>query len=164
MNGIGYALRQVHEAENQTHEHLLRMAETHAAEHEIHHVALDIAVWSEENVRLLAEAARDNGIELDDEAGRPSRLAQVAREVTSALAGRSPETGLLLLHDLRDLFLRASDASIHWEMLAQIAQAKRNTGLLSLSERCHPQTLRQIRWANTMLKTQTPQVLSSLGS
>jgi hypothetical protein len=49
-----------------------------------------------------------------------------------------------------------------WEF--QIAQAKRNTGLLSLSERCHPQTLRQIRWANTMLKTQTPQVLSSLGS
>ena len=32
--------------------------------------------------------------------------------------------------------------------------------LLALSEQCHPQTLRQIRWANTMIKTQTPQVLA----
>lgn len=164
MNGIEYALRHVHRSENHTHQHLLQMADTHAAEHEIHHVALDIAVWSGESVHLLAEAARDNGIDLDDEADVPNRLAQIARGVTSALTGRRAETGLLLLHDLRELYLRASDSSIHWEMLAQIAQAKRNTGLLRLVERCHPQTLRQIRWANTMLKTQTPQVLSSLGS
>lgn len=164
MNGIEYALTQVHRSENQTHEHLLRMAETHAAEHEIHHVALDIAVWSGENVRLLADAARDNGIDLDDEADVPNRLAQFARGVTATLTGRRAETGLLLLNDLRELYLRASDSSIHWDMLAQIAQAKRNTGILDVVERCHPQTLRQIRWANTMLKTQTPQVLSSLDS
>jgi len=138
------------------------MADTHAAEHEIHHVALDIAAWSGENVQLLAAAARDNEIDLDEDADAPGRLAQTARAVTSALSGRSAETGILLLHDLRDLFLHASDASVHWEMLAQIAQAKRNEELLRLAERCHPQTLRQIRWANTMLKALTPQILSSL--
>lgn len=162
MNGIEYALKQVHRAENETHRHLLRMADTHAAEHEIHHVALDIAAWSGENVQLLAAAARDNEIDLDEGAAAPGRLAQTARAVTSALSGRSAETGILLLHDLRDLFLHASDASVHWEMLAQIAQAKRNEELLRLAERCHPQTLRQIRWANTMLKTLTPQILSSM--
>lgn len=162
MNGIEYALKQVHRAENETHRHLLRMADTHAAEHEIHHVALDIAAWSGENVQLLAAAARDNEIDLDEDAAAPGRLAQTTRAVTSALSGRSAETGILLLHDLRDLFLHASDASVQWEMLAQIAQAKRNEELLRLAERCHPQTLRQIRWANTMLKTLTPQILSSM--
>jgi hypothetical protein len=162
VSGIRYALEQVHRAENQTHQHLLRMADTHAAEHEIHHVALDIALWSGENARLLAAAAQDNGIDLADAADTPNPLAQKARAVTSVLSGRSAETGIQLLHDLRELYLRASDASIHWEMLAQIAQAKRMTELLRLSERCHPQTLRQIRWANTMLKTQTPQILASL--
>lgn len=162
MNGIEYALTHVHRAENQTHQHLLRMAETHLAEHEIHHVALDIADWSGENVRLLSDAAQDNGIDLDEEPEAPNRLAQKARAMTSALSGRRAETGILLLHDLRELYLRASDSSIHWEMLAQIAQAKRNVELLGLAERCHPQTLRQIRWANTMLKTQTPQILASL--
>jgi hypothetical protein len=30
-----------------------------------------------------------------------------------------------------------------------------------LAGRCHPRTLRQMRWANTMLKTQSPRVLTS---
>ena len=34
--------------------------------------------------------------------------------------------------------------------------------LLALASSCHPQTLRQIRWANTMIKTLSPQVLSNL--
>lgn len=162
MNGIEYALRQVHRSENLTHHHLLHMAQTHAAEHEIHHVALDIAMWSDENVHLLAEAARDNGVDLGSEADEPNRLGQFARGITSAGAERRAETGLLLLHDLRDLYVRASEASLHWEMLAQIAQAKRNVGLLELTKRCHPQALRQTRWANSMLKTLTPQILASL--
>jgi ERCC4-related helicase len=48
-------------------------------------------------------------------------------------------------------------------MLAQVAQAKRERELLALTERCHPQNLRQLRWANTMIKVQTPQILNSMG-
>jgi hypothetical protein len=58
--------------------------------------------------------------------------------------------------------LRAAENSLAWEMLAQIAQAKRATELVELSARCHPQTLRQVRWANTMLKTLSPQTLAAL--
>jgi hypothetical protein len=47
-------------------------------------------------------------------------------------------------------------------MLAQVAQAKHERELLALSQECHPQTLRQIRWANTMIKTLSPQVLAML--
>jgi hypothetical protein len=47
-------------------------------------------------------------------------------------------------------------------MLAQHAQAKQERDILDLTMQCHPQVLRQIRWANTMLKTMSPQVLASL--
>jgi hypothetical protein len=58
-------------------------------------------------------------------------------------------------------YLCASDNSLLWEMLAQAAQAHRDDALLDLCTRCHPQTLRQIRWANTQLKTVSPQLLTS---
>jgi hypothetical protein len=47
-------------------------------------------------------------------------------------------------------------------MLAQAAQATRDDELLALASACHPQTLRQMRWTNTMIKNLSPQVLSSL--
>lgn len=67
-----------------------------------------------------------------------------------------------LLEDMHDLYLAASHASLAWEMLAQIAQARHERELLQLTGDCHPETLRQIRWANTMLKTLSPQLLSAL--
>jgi hypothetical protein len=45
-------------------------------------------------------------------------------------------------------------------MLAQVAQAAKDTDLLDLAAACHPQTLRQLRWTNTMIKTLSPQLLT----
>ncbi|XVS61012.1 hypothetical protein ACQPYE_22170 [Actinosynnema sp. CA-299493] len=56
--------------------------------------------------------------------------------------------------------MTAAGVSLDWELLAQGAQAVRDTELLTLAQRCHPQTLRQMRWANAMLKTLSPQVLA----
>jgi hypothetical protein len=162
MNGIRYALTRVHSGENEMHKMLLRAAEMHHTEHEVHHVARDLAAWSAEHVRRLAEHADRLDIDVDSEADAPSPLTERLRETTSKLVGRRPEPGVLLLHDFRNLYLQGSDNSLHWEMLAQIAQAKHERDLLALTEECHPQTLRQIRWANTMLKTQSPQILSSI--
>lgn len=47
-------------------------------------------------------------------------------------------------------------------MLAQAAQASGDTELLHLASGCHPQTLRQMRWTNTMIKNLSPQILTSL--
>jgi hypothetical protein len=162
MNGIRYALNRVHAGENEMHKMLLRAAEVHHTEHEVHHVARDLAVWSAEHVQHLAEHAERLGINLDGKADSPNRLTERLRATTSQLIGRRPEPGVLLLHDFRNLYLQGSDNSLHWEMLAQIAQAKHERELLALTEECHPQTLRQIRWANTMLKTQSPQILASI--
>ncbi|MFD3619617.1 hypothetical protein ACFWWT_31150 [Streptomyces sp. NPDC058676] len=72
-----------------------------------------------------------------------------------------PETGLLLLYDLRELHLAATRNSLHWEMLAQAAQATSDDRLLGLAGSWHPRTLRQMRWTNTMIKELSPQLLAS---
>lgn len=162
MNGIRYGLRHIHHGENEAAKELLRMAERHRAEHEVHHVARDLASWSQQHVTLLAEHAVHFGLDLDEEAETPYGLTSQLRETLANAIGRRAQAGLLLLEDLRHVYLRASENSLAWEMLAQAAQAQHRRELLTLSAECHPQTLRQIRWANTMIKTQTPQVLASL--
>lgn len=156
MNGVQYALRQINLGEQAMHEQLCRLAEQHRAEHEVHHVARDLAAWSQENVHAIAARATRLGLDLDTgaDAGGPATVA------TRTGAGDDP--GLQLLHDLAEVYLRAADNSLSWEMLAQVAQAKREAELLALTQHCHPQTLRQMRWANTMIKTQSPQILGSL--
>jgi hypothetical protein len=47
-------------------------------------------------------------------------------------------------------------------MLAQVAQATRDERLLELVSACHPRTLRQTRWTDTLIKQLSPQVLTSL--
>lgn len=162
MNGIHYVLHRIHHGENEAAKELLRMAERQQTEHEVHHVARDLASWSQEHLNLLAKHAANFDLDLDDHADTPNGITSQLRETLANAIGPRPEPALLLLEDLRHLYLRTSENSLAWEMLAQLAQAKHERGLLALSEECHPQTLRQIRWANTMIKTQTPQALASL--
>jgi hypothetical protein len=159
--GLEYALHRVHEGELDLVEHLLAMRDRHRTDHEVFHVTWDLVRWSRDNLAQLAELGKQHDVELDPEVGRPGVLSRMT-EAASSLVGRRSETGLLLLEDLRGLYLRASANSLAWEMLAQHAQAKREQDALDVATRCHAQTLRQIRWANTMLKTQSPQVLASL--
>ncbi|QEU88939.1 hypothetical protein [Streptomyces viridosporus] len=163
MNGVTLVLRALHHGEKHLAGELTAVAERHRTEHEVHHVATDLARWSRTHVRRLADTGRDHGVHLgapsgDDSAGLLSTL----REKTAEATVHRPETGLLLLRDLRKLHLDAAGNSLYWEMLAQAAQATRDTGLLALASECHPETLRQMRWTNTMIKNLSPQVLASL--
>jgi hypothetical protein len=159
--GLRYALIRVHHGETDLAGHLDELADRHSSDHEIHHVAWDLAGWSRRNLDQIANVAADHDVRLSHDAGDPSRLGHLRRSI-STVVGRRPEPGLVLLEDLRDLYLIASETSLAWEMLAQHAQAGHEKDILELASRCHPQTLRQIRWSNTMLKTLSPQVLTSL--
>jgi len=158
--GLEYALRRVHSGEQELAEHLLHLADKHRSEHEVHHVCLDLARWSRENLAALADAATNYDIELDAQATGPGPV----RHALDALAAKTPgrAASIVLLEDLRDLFLVASETSLAWEMLGQHAQARRERDLLDVVTRAHPQTLRQLRWVNTMIKTLSPQALASL--
>jgi hypothetical protein len=163
MNGIALTLRTLHHGERDLEKELLAVAERHRTDHEVYHVATNVARWSREHCARLAEVGQHYDVDLSGPAQHPSPgpLATM-REKTAEAIGRRPEPGLLLLHDLRDLYLAASSNSLHWEMLAQAAQARKDRRLIDLAAACHPQTLRQIRWANTMIKNLSPQVLTSL--
>jgi hypothetical protein len=159
--GLEYAFHRLHQGEQDIVEFLLAMGDRHRTDHDVFYVAQDLAAWSRDNLTQLAGVASAHGLDLDAEAGRPSALSKMTQAAAS-LMGRRPEPGVLLLEDMRELYLRASGNSLAWEMLAQHAQAKQEKDVLELTSRCHPQTLRQVRWANTMLKTLSPQVLASL--
>lgn len=96
-----------------------------------------------EHVRLLAQVAADQGLHLSgpSDACFEGVLGTLRGKAPEAVGGR-PEPGLLLLRDLCDLHLAATRNSLHWEMLAQAAQATKNTGLLSLASSCRPHSAR----------------------
>ncbi|MFJ8897493.1 hypothetical protein ACIRG8_25955 [Streptomyces sp. NPDC102359] len=163
MNGIGITLRALHDGERDLETHLLTVAERHRTEHEVHHVATDVARWSREHAARLAALGPDHGVDLPGPRDHTAPGALTAlREKAAQALGRRPGTGLLLLEDLRDLHLAAVRNSLNWEMLAQAAQATRDRELLELVTDCHPQTLRQMRWTNTMIKVLSPQLLVSV--
>jgi hypothetical protein len=158
---LDLALRELHRSERSLAADLLKVADRHKIDHEIYHVARDLARWSQQHVHELAEVGKRYGLKLTDDAESDSGLLGSVREKASELAGRRPEPGLLLLADLRHLHRVAAGVSLDWELLAQGAQAAKDSELLALTRRCHPQSLRQMRWANAMLKVLSPQVLAS---
>ncbi|MGW2676059.1 hypothetical protein [Streptomyces sp. NPDC001436] len=163
MDGVTLTLRALHHGERELAHDLAAVAERHRTDHEVFHVARDLARWSDEHGRRLAETGRHYGLDLDEPAGSPaSGLMSALREKTAEALGHRPEAGLLLLRDLRALHLAAVGNSLYWEMLAQVAQATRDARLLDLASACHPRTLRQMRWTDTMIKNLSPQLLSSV--
>ena len=84
----------------------------------------------------------------------------VVRAVARGLRHRRAP-GLLLLADLRHVHRVAAGVSLDWELLAQAAQGMKQLSLLELAQDCHPQTLRQMRWANAQLKQSATQVIAS---
>lgn len=157
---IGLALRELHRSERKLARDLSTLAARHRTEHEVYHVALDVAAWSRNHLRLLADAASRYDVDLDGDP-RTRALTGPLQEKVAVLLGRRPEPGLLLLADLRHLHRVAAGASLDWELLAQSAQAVGDSDLLAVCQRCHPETLRQMRWANSTLKILSPQVLTS---
>ncbi|MER7951924.1 hypothetical protein ABTY59_31480 [Streptomyces sp. NPDC096079] len=159
MNGIELALRTLYEGERHLIGALADLATRHRAEHEVHHVAADVSRWSEDHVERLREAAARHGLYLDK--GQDTRVAAFGPG-HPATPSTPPEPGLLLLRDLREVHVAATRNSLHWEMLAQVAQASRDSELLSLASSCISRTLRQMRWTDTMIKNLSPQVLTAL--
>ncbi|WP_290056522.1 hypothetical protein [Amycolatopsis solani] len=158
---LGLAIRELHRSETALAKDLLKVADRHAVEHEVHHVAHDLARWSHAHLRDLADAGRHYDVHLSGDAPVPSAPLTALRTTASELTGRRPEPGLVLLADLRRLHRKAAGVSLDWELLAQGAQAVKDTDLLALATRCHPQTLRQLKWTNAMLKILSPQILAS---
>jgi hypothetical protein len=158
---IGLVLKELHRSENDLVHALLHVSERHKVDHEVFYLARDLAGWSTEHLRELAAIAKDYGEDLDPDPRDESGLGVKLREKGSELLGRDKDAGLLLLEDLREIYLKASGVSVDWEMLAQAAQGIQHTDLLEVTKRCRPETLRQAKWANAKLKESCTQILIS---
>jgi hypothetical protein len=160
---LGIAIKEVAEAEEQLADELLSVGERHRTDHDVYHLTRLLSRWSQGHVAALEPFAAEHEQAIDgDEIGRESAGPLTAlREKTAGLLGRRPESGLLLLHDLRELHLQAARASLGWTVLGQGAQAAKREDLLECVSLCHPETLRTLRWTLTKLKESAPQVLTS---
>jgi hypothetical protein len=158
-NKVGAAIEELHRSENDLAGALLNLSDQQRVNHEIFYVARDIARWSQEHVRRLAEVGQDYGLDLDPEAEDETTLLARIKQKGAELTGRYHEPGLLLLADLRHLHRMAAGVSLDWEVLAQTAQAMRDRELLNVAEDCHPETLRQMRWANAKVKETAAQIM-----
>jgi len=158
---IGLVLHELHRSENDLAQKLLHVSERHKADHEIYHLARDLAKWSQQHVREIADIGQRYGQNLDPEPEGEAGMVKKAVEKGSELLGRRSEVALLMLIDLREVYMMASGVSADWEMLAQAAQGLKHHDLLDVTKRCHPETLRQMRWANAKLKETSTQILVS---
>ena len=158
---VGLVLEELHRSENELAHELLKVSERHKVDHDIYYLARDLAKWSQEHVREIAKIAKQYGKELDPDARDETVVMEKLREKGSELMGRRSEAGLLLLRDLREVYLKSCGVSADWEMLAQAAQGIKHTDLLEVAQRCHAQTVRQMKWANGKIKESSTQILVS---
>lgn len=154
-------LHELHHSEVRLGRQLLLVSERHAVDHEIHHVARDIAEWSRQHLRRLAEVAGDYGLDLDPAPRLESGPAARVRAKGSELIGRMHAPELLLLEDLRSVYVDASGVQMDWLLIAQAAQGVRHMRLLEVADECQPETNRQAKWAEGQLKSHATQILVS---
>lgn len=186
---IGLAIQQVRSAEKDLADELHRVSERHKTDHEVYYVTKKLEKMSRSHVEELVRyddryrvSAAPGGGQQGGQSGQSGLLGSLwekgsdlletareegsglldpVREKGSELVGQRPESGLLLLRDLRKLSILASEVSVNWVILGQGAQAVKDGELLGTVKECHAQNLRQMKWANTMIKHIAPQVLTS---
>jgi hypothetical protein len=160
MTKLTLAIAELHRSERHLAHDLRTIAARHHSDQNIYHLARDLAAWSDEHAAALADHGPRHRPRLSSEARHIHLRSKIQERLSDALR-RRPEPALLLLADLRRVHRVASGVSLDWELLAQGAQAAKDHDLLVLTQQCHPQTLRQMRWANAMLKELSPQALTA---
>lgn len=161
MNKVGAVLLELHEAEVELAQAFRAVAERQAADHGTHYPCRTLAAQCDGHAGRLRVLAGRFGVVLHPPK-RPAVLTgavDALRHKSSELVGHRPESGLLLLRDLRELYLKAHGADLHWVVLGQAAQALRDQELLSGVSSMREETVTQIKWITTRIKEAAPQVL-----
>jgi hypothetical protein len=161
VNKIGVALKELYQAEEELADEYVKVGERLAAEHDVWYDCQRFA----EQCHSHADALRPFAAKHEEELGPPDdetvgeTTTAALRQKLSELLGRRPESGLLLLYSLRQLYLQAQEVSFHWIVAGQLAQATRDHELLSVVDELHRETLTQIKWLKTQVKQSSPQAL-----
>ena len=157
------AIEDVHEAESELATQLRSVGERHASEADLYHLGHTLARQCAEHGRRLAPfAERYGAAPIDEHDGTESpRVVEALRRTGAKLIGKSEASGLLLLRDLRHLYLAAQNAEIAWVILLQAARAVRDPELIEAATECHEEAEARGKWVRTRIKESCPQVLAS---
>lgn len=156
------AITQVEQAEEELARELRAVGERHAVDHDLYHLGHTLARQCAEHLELLAPFAARYGARPGDRAVAESpRLLETLRRKSAELLGRSEAARMLLLRDLRTLYLAAQEAELAWVILAQAAQAARDRELLHVVTRCHEEAEMRGMWLRTRIRESAPQILAS---
>jgi len=161
MNKIGLALRELYEAEEELADAYVEVGERLAAEHDVWYDCRRFADECHAHAAAIRPFAAGHETQLDppgDSTVGETATAALRHKLSEAL-GRRPESGLLLLRSLRQLYLQAQAVSFHWIVAGQLAQATRDGELLTVVDELHRETLTQIKWLKTQVKQASPQAL-----
>jgi hypothetical protein len=158
---VGRAVKQLHDAELDLAERYRAIGGRHPSDHDVYHQTRTFAKQCVDHANKLQPIAGRYGDELEPEEEPKEGLVDTLRAKTGALLGRRPESGLLLLRDLRELYLDAQETLIMWVIVHQGAMAARDTELLGVVSECNLETELQVKWFVTRIKVTAPQVLMS---
>ncbi|HET6626058.1 MAG TPA: hypothetical protein VFG63_06680 [Nocardioidaceae bacterium] len=126
-----------------------QVAHGHAAEADVFHTCLNLAVQCDEHVEALAPLVERYGEHSEAE---PERLH--ADGLSQTRSG-----GLGLLRDLHDLYLLGSYLDMAWTLVGQAARGARDQEVIDVVAGCDHQTAGQLQWLRTRLKAAAPQAL-----
>ena len=156
------AIEDVQDAEAGFARQLRAVAERHAAEHDLYHMGHTLARQCAEHLERLASFADRYGASgRGGEVAESPGLLETVRRKSGELLGRSEASGLLLLKDLRSLYVAAQEVEINWVILIQGAKAVRDGDLLEAASSCHQEAEARGKWLRTRIKDASPQVLAT---
>jgi hypothetical protein len=156
------AIEDVQEAETELAKQLRSVGERHATEPDLYHLGHTLARQCDDHIRRLAPFAERYGTSPGtNNITESTGVLDALRRTSSKLISRSEASGLLLLRDLRHLYLAAQDAEIVWVILVQAARAVRDRELIEAASLCHEEAEARGKWLRTRIKESCPQVLAS---
>lgn len=158
---IGRLLRVLRDSELMLAEELRRAGERHAADPDVHRVSQTLAAQCEAHAERLVSVAGRFGEDLRGpyETGVLDGVLQTVRHMQSELVERTSSAGLLLLRDLRTLYVTACEVEVTWLLVHEAARTARDAELEQLAAECREETATQLQWLRTRLQEAAPQAL-----
>lgn len=161
MTKIAHAFDDLRAAETELADELRTVGERHAGDVDVYHVAHLLASRCSHQLELLAPHADRYEAILQTDAGEPSALLERVRWAGAEILGRHEASGLLLLSDLRHLYVLAHRAELAWVVLLQVARALRDAELVAAATQGREEAERRWKWLRTKVKESSPQALVS---
>jgi hypothetical protein len=158
---IDIGIKDVQNAEADLGKRLRAIGERHADEHDLYHLGHTLARQSAEHLQRLAPFADRYGAGGASSVPESPGVLETVRRRSGELLGRFETSGLLLLKDLRALYLSAQEAEIAWVILVQAAKAARDRELLDVATSCQQEAEACGKWLRTRIKESAPQVLAT---